>query len=79
MTMLTIFLFHSTIIDGKPTNDICAHSAPNPYLLNEHGLAVDSPPVNFVNAFMPKMKLKAEVLQQNVVQLVSQDYVPMVI
>ena len=57
-SMLTILLSLSTIKYGKPTDESRVHGAPNPSFLKEHGLTVDSPPVDFVHAFMPKMNQK---------------------
>ena len=61
MSMQTILLYLYTIIDGKPTDDICVHGAPNTSFLKEHGLTVDSPPVDFINAFIPKMNRKKNI------------------
>ena len=66
--MQTILLSLSTITDGEPTDESRVHGAPNPSLLKEHGLVVDYPPVDFINALMPKMNRKNNFC----------DYVPMV-
>ena len=58
--MLTILLFLSTITDGKLTDESRVQGAPNTYLFKEYDLTVDSPPVDFVNAFMPKINQKKE-------------------
>ena len=48
----------STIKDVKPTDKSCVHGAPSPFFLKEHGFTVNYPPVDFINAFIPKMNWK---------------------
>ena len=78
MSMHTILLSLSTITDGKPTNKSRVHGAPNHYSLKEHGLTLNSPPVDFINVFLPKMNRKKNFCEKNAVQFVCRDYVPMV-
>ena len=58
MSMQTILLSLSTITDEIMNVESRVHGAPNPSLLEDHGLTIDYPPVDFINAFTRRINCK---------------------
>ena len=58
MSMQTILLSLSSIPYVEMTDESCVYGAPNPFLLEEHGLTVNYPPFGFIDEFMPEMNRK---------------------